>query len=365
MKLPRVLALGVVVLVAVSCAGPAAVPAPTKAPAAAPEEAPAPAAPKTETPTAPAKPAEPKKRLMMGSTASVSSHYAYAVAATKVLNRDIPEINVTVVETGGGADNLKRMRKGELDFSLNGLDILYQAYKGLGKDWEQEPMGYQRLLWVYTLDAVAFVVREDSGIKTLRELEGKEFNPSGRGTASEALVKNVMEAVGIRPKWYIGGIEDAVAAVKDRRIVGFVKVTGVKSPDAAILDLMTATPIRILEWPQDLLTKAQEQYPYYLVGEIAAGVFKAEWNQKPIRTWGMAVGYSAPNKLPADLAYKMARAIDQDRVEQGAAYKPSAGVDFGKLTVEVGNIPLHAGAYRYYKERGLSVPDALIPSEAK
>jgi len=28
-------------------------------------------------------------------------------------------------------------------------------------------------------------------------------------------------------------------------------------------------------------------------------------------------------------------------------------------------IPLHAGAYKYYKEKGVNVPPALIPPEAK
>ena len=29
------------------------------------------------------------------------------------------------------------------------------------------------------------------------------------------------------------------------------------------------------------------------------------------------------------------------------------------------NAPLHAGAYRYYKEAGFNVPSALIPPESK
>jgi TRAP-type uncharacterized transport system substrate-binding protein len=29
------------------------------------------------------------------------------------------------------------------------------------------------------------------------------------------------------------------------------------------------------------------------------------------------------------------------------------------------NIPLHVGAYKYYKEMGVTVPDALLPPELK
>ena len=29
------------------------------------------------------------------------------------------------------------------------------------------------------------------------------------------------------------------------------------------------------------------------------------------------------------------------------------------------NIPLHVGAYRYYKEAGFDIPAALVPPEAK
>lgn len=312
-------------------------------------------------PAGPGAPAE-QKRLLLGATSATSGYYLYEVGAAKAINKAVPEVNITVVETGAAIDNLLRLRKGELDFVLGFHYIHYEALKGLGARWEKEPMTDLRLLWVFSKDVFPFVVREDSGIKTLKDLDGKDWSPGGVGFASAEVARRVLEANGIKPKYHVGGFDDALAATKDRRIAGFAKLSGLKSPDASIVDLMTATPIRVLEWPQEMIDKAQKEYPHYRLAEVPVGLFK---NDKPILTWGGFVAQVALSKFPEDIAYKITKAVNEDKVEQAAAYPANVGFEYAKATMEAGSIPLHAGAQRYFKELGLSIPQALLSPEAK
>jgi len=94
-----------------------------------------------------------------------------------------------------------------------------------------------------------------------------------------------------------------------------------------------------------MIDKAREKYPFYKPAEIPAGLFK---NEKPIRTWGSFVAFVTLTKLPEDIAYKMAKAIDEGKVEQAAAYPANVGFEYAKTTMEAGSIPLHAGAQKYY-----------------
>ncbi len=58
-----------------------------------------------------------RRNLAMGATQTASSHYTYFVAAAKTINLALPDVNVTVVETGATVDDIKRMQKRRFDRS--------------------------------------------------------------------------------------------------------------------------------------------------------------------------------------------------------------------------------------------------------
>src|SRR5512143_2037321 len=174
-----------------------------------------------------------KKLLAMGSTQSSSSHYAYFVAVAKIINARVPEVAISVVETGASVDNINRIKKGDLDMGMTTIHLQYQAYHGLDA-WKDKPIKDQYVMWVYQPAPQNFVVREDSGVKTVYDLAGKPFNPGIRGSATEKTVEAILDALGVVPNFVRGGTEDAVASIKDKRVVGYVKSgAGVDSLDAS------------------------------------------------------------------------------------------------------------------------------------
>lgn len=301
-----------------------------------------------------------KRQLAMGSTQSSSSHYAYFVAVAKIINAHVPEVNVSVVETGASVDNINRIRKGDLDLGMTTIHLQYQAYHGMGP-WEGKPIKDQFVLWVYQPAPQNFVVRADSGVKTVYDLEGKPFNPGIRGSATEKTVEAILDALNIRPNFYRGGTDDAVAAIKDNRIVGYVKSgAGIKSLDASTLDIATFTPIRLLGFSDEDISRVLAKYPYLSPISIPAGIYK---DSPPYKTFAMLIGVVAKKDLPNELVYKMVKAVHENFGDQVAAYPSIKGENLPKLTLETCTVPLHPGAIRYYQEIGMSVPEHLIPKE--
>jgi TRAP transporter TAXI family solute receptor len=299
-----------------------------------------------------------KKLLAMGSTQSSSSHYAYFVAVAKVINARVPEVNISVVETGASVDNINRIKKGDLDLGMTTIHLQYQAYHGLDA-WKDKPIKDQYVMWVYQPAPQNFVVREDSGVKSVRDLAGKPFNPGIRGSATEKTVEAILDALGIVPNWVRGGTEDAVAAIKDKRVLGYVKSgAGVDSLDASTLDIATFTPIRLLGFTDEEIAKVKTKYPYLSPIAIPKGIYK---ETPAYKTFAMLIGTVVKKDLPEELVYKMVKAAVEGFDEQVAAYPSIKGVSLPQLTLETCNVPLHPGAVRYYKEIGLKVPDALIP----
>jgi TRAP transporter TAXI family solute receptor len=370
-RLWLVASLALASFVALACgpATPAAQPAKPAAEQAKPAAEPAkPAAQQAKPAAEPAKPAAPAKeaeRIILGTSSLQSSYGIYTAGLAKLLNQKVPGANVTLAEHGGVANNLKYAREGKVKFALGDQVLVYKAYVGDMKGYENNPFKDLRLMWVFDLLATGYVVAEDSGVKSIFDLTGKAFSPGPQGFNVQVLNDEIFPFLGIKPQLYRGATEDMLAAYRDRRIIGFVKSTPLDGRDATILDASVARPIRILSWSDDTLQKLQAKFPYLKRVEIQAGVWKGEWNEKPIATFGTSVSIWAVQDFPEEWAYKFTKAALEDRTEQVAAFPPLKGKDIGKLTVEHGLVPLHKGAIKALKEAGYQVPKELTPPEAQ
>ncbi|HET7875733.1 MAG TPA: TAXI family TRAP transporter solute-binding subunit [Methylomirabilota bacterium] len=301
-----------------------------------------------------------KKRLSMGCTATASSHFAYCVGQAKAINTMVPEVDVTVVETGATVDNLRRMLKSTIDYGLITNEQVYLAQRGEAT-WKDNPFPDVRNLWYYTVSAVYIIVREEAGIKALADLGGKKFSPGFRGSATEKMTETTLTHLGIKADWVRGGASDLVDAIKDKRIVGYAKAADGFRLDASMMDIATTSPIRVLGFSDEQVKKVKEQYPYFPWVRVPANSVKGMgefWAE------AVVVGFAAPKSLPNDVAYKLVKAVMEDKEHQRGAFKGMAD-DMAKVTLEQSLAPLHAGAIKYFREKGLKIPDQLIPAEAK
>lgn len=306
-----------------------------------------------------------KKYIFIGSSSAASSHYAYTVSAAKAINKYVKEVKANVVETGASVDNLKRLRAGQLDMGIGGMKVMYEAWKGLGR-WKDNPYTDLRLLWVYAKTIDYIVVRQDSGVKKLEDLTGKKFNPGIRGSACESTTKQIFKLLGIEPIYHIGGTSDAVKAIKDARIVGYVK-TGIGTQlDASTLDLMTLTKIRLIPLTDNHVKKILAAFPYVSIITVPAGAINAMPNQQEYKNWGMPTIIECLKTLPNDLAYKFVKAAVKGKDFQVAAFPACKYVDMVQDSPTLSKIPLHAGALKAYRELGAKyIPPEVIPPEAK
>ena len=299
-----------------------------------------------------------KKLLAMGATQSSSSHYAYFVAIAKIMNTKVPDLNVSVVETGASVDNINRINKGDLDLGMTTIHLQYQANLGLGA-WKGKPVKDQYVLWVYQPAPQNFIIREDSGVKTVQDLNGKPFNAGMRGSATESTVESICEALGIVPKYYRGGTDDTVAAIKDNRIVGYAKSgAGTSSLDASSLDIATFTPIKLIGFTDKDIATVTAKYPYLSPITIPKGIYK---DSPAYKTFAMLIGVVAGKNVSEELGYKIVKACMENFPDQVAAYPSIKGDNLPKLTLETCNVPLHPGAIKYYREIGMKIPENLIP----
>lgn len=302
-------------------------------------------------------------RIAFGTTALKSVHYTYAASASKAINEHSGDkVEITVISTGGAVDNLKRIARGQVDMGLGTYATIYQAYKGIGK-FDGSPIDKLRGLWVHAPALQAWVVREDSGIKSLDDLEGRKFTPGQRGSATEQLGIQMLEALEIKPELFRANLADAVSAVKDDRSEGYVKAGGTAVLDGTTLELMAFTPIHLLSFNQDQVAKVQAKFPFinfhdYADNEVAD--FPAFTS--PVQVIGQ---FALSDSLTDEQVIAILEGVVDNPEPQVSAFPSFGKLDVMQDSVNLITIPLHSGAVKFYRSRGIDVPDHLVPPEFK
>lgn len=301
-----------------------------------------------------------KTLLTMGTTGSSSGYYAASVGFSTAVHEQCPDIQVTVIETGGGVDNLKRMQKGECQLGIGTNSLDYDYYRGYGNI---KPYKDLRVFAYYTDSVFHFIVSKKSGITDIQQLDGKKFSFGGVGTSTEILTRQMLAPFGIKPIPYPGDINDAQTAFGDRQIVGLIKWG--KPPESYVQQAMTYMDMHVINLTDAQINKIHEVCPYMVKASVPAGVYSKIGAFNTVR--GFSGILTSATLLPQEIGYKLFKAYMSPRGREimDSAFKPGKGVDVLESTVVGATAPLHAGVVQYLKEKRVEVPDRLVPPEYK
>ena len=298
--------------------------------------------------------AQAQTRLAFGASNAQSAHYAYFAALASIVNKAYPDWSASVVETGATVDNLNRMARGQIDIGLVTTSALYHANEGI-KTFDGRPIE-SKLLWAYNLAPQNVMVRQDSGVTDIAQLEGKRMGAGQRGSSTEATSEEVMALFGIQPEWVRGTNSELANAIKDERAIGFIKSSVGTRFDALMTDIATFTPIRVLGISDEQRAMLQENLPELSIVDMPGGEMEGTG---PFQTWGFMIAVSARPDMDEETAYRIVKAVMEDIPTQAAAFPEAGNADLIDLTLAYGTTPLHPGAIRYFEEIGRTVPDRL------
>jgi TRAP transporter TAXI family solute receptor len=292
-------------------------------------------------------------RLVVKSARAGTSYYALAIGTSKAL-MTVPGVEVSVEESLGSVANVKEARSRSSYLFTSTSDLIAQAAK---KTKPFDDGGYERIraLWAFPGVVMHWVVRQDSGIKTIRDLEGKRFIPGGIGTATERLTKLVLKVYGLEGRVDLPAVDlkEGVDAVANRRAVGFS--TGSPFPTPMVMELVATTPIRLLEIGDAEYAKLAEIDPTYSPTVIPTDTYKGVTGDT--KTVASPVLMYTTDDMTDDLAYKLTKAFWDHRKMIADAHATGKGLDIAGVRYGVAKV--HPGAQRYYKEVGVEIPTSM------
>lgn len=292
-------------------------------------------------------------RLVVKSARAGTSYYSFAMGMAKAM-MTVPGIEVSVEESLGSVANVKEARTRSQFIFTSTTDLIAQALKK-AKPFEEG--GYERIrtLWAIPGVTVHWVVREDSGVKTIRDLDGKRFIPGGIGTATERLTRLILKIYDLEGKVDLPAVDlkEGVDAVVNRRAVGFT--TGSPFPTPMVMEITATTPIRLLEMGEAEFKKLSEIDPTYSLTTIPAGIYKGvDYN---VRTVASPVLTYTTDDLPEEIAYKITRAFWENPKILAEAHPIGKILDIKGVRFGVARV--HPGALKYYREVGVEIPASM------
>lgn len=292
--------------------------------------------------------AAPKENLILGAANSTSSHYALGVAMTKALQTSMPKANLTLLETGGGLDNLRRLQRGEIDLAQIGFDSGVNAVKGEA-EFANRAIPDVVVVYPYGVSYQNIVVRKDSGVTKLEDLEGKRFSPGIRGSSAEALMRNVFNALNIKVQISPGTLADGTEGVQNRQLVGMAVSTAGPVMTAALRELGVSTALVALD-----ITPAQKAKIDGKFNGIEVLPIPPSASPEGARVNGLGwrnVYVTRTGVMDDDTAYAVAKSINENRRFLIDSWPALADFDFVgmALSAEGAGLKLHPGAKKYWE----------------
>ncbi|WP_022872056.1 TAXI family TRAP transporter solute-binding subunit [Nesterenkonia alba] len=263
------------------------------------------------------------------------------------------EATVNYVESGGSADNLGRIYQEQSQLALTQNDTAIDAMNGELPDLEGEVI--DNFGWIANLypEAMHIVVRADSDIETIEDLEGQTIAVGDVGSGTRIISDAILEHFGIEEGDYEAEeteFGDSTEMLADGQIDATMFVVGV--PVASLTELAQSTDVRLVSLDESDAEDIADTGDYEAY-TIEADAY--EFLDEDVTTLSVfAALVASSTQVSEDLAYEITAAIfdnaDQITVDQGES------IDIDEALLGIGDLPLHPGAERYYDEQGIDLP---------
>ena len=315
-----------------------------------------------------------QENLRVHTGAPGSSSFTFTTTMQTIVQRETPiRMNVTSGQTS--TRSTLDAAQGNVDLFISSPAINYYMKEGVQmfKDMKDAPELFKRVRQVvnFPLGPYHIITYADSGIETLEDCRGRRIFIGPPGGAATTVGLAIMEsATGMKPgdyeqaklDWSSGG-----QAFQDRQVD--LAIIPTELPSASMMQYALLGKIRLISIPDEALDKgplqAMLKIPGRTITQIPPDIYGPnQVNTEPVQAIGSWVGIGSHVGVDADTVYAVTKAMFDNLSDMHAG---AEWMDFftPQTALQQLNAPVHAGAYRWYKENGIEVPEEYIPPEAK
>ncbi|MCC9164925.1 MAG: TAXI family TRAP transporter solute-binding subunit [Alcaligenes faecalis] len=296
-----------------------------------------------------------QKFVSIGTGGVTGVYYAAGGAICRLVNKDrgTDGVRCSVESTGGSVFNVNTIKAGELDLGVVQSDVGYNAYNGEGQF--KDGGAYKKLRSVFSIHPEPFTVlsRKEANVSKFDDFKGKRFNVGNPGSGTRASMDQLLQAMGLDNSFFSLASElrpdEHGPALCDGKIDGFIY--GVGHPSANIQDPTTSCGAKLVPLTGPAVDKLVETYPYYAKVAIPGGLYPN--NPDDVQTYGVLATFVTSEDVPEESVYNVVKAVFDNFDDFKRLHPALANLKKEDMVKNGLSAPLHKGAEKYFKEKGL------------
>lgn len=295
--------------------------------------------------------------ISIGTGGTGGIYYPYGGGVAEIWSKNVKGVKAVAEVTGASVENVKLAHKGETVIGEVMGDVAVAGYNGEGAfNGKKHDILSMAIMYPNLLQVVAL---KSSGITNIDQVQGKNISTGSPGSGTNFMAEAVLTALGIPLTSYKDSrlsFTESANALRDGTIE--VGVWSVGPGTSSILDLATTHDIQVLAFTPEQTQKVLAAQETYAGVELSGGLYRGV--DAPVPTIGVWNVMICQKSLDTELVYQLAKALFENN-DYLKKIHPSAAYTTPENTVKYSAIPLHPGTIKYLQEKGIAVPERLMP----
>jgi uncharacterized protein len=313
-------------------------------------------------------------RYILATATTGGTFYPVGVAMA-TLSKQVLEaehgVSLAAISSAGSEENLRLMRTGEAQFAI--LQGLYGAWAwhGAGRMAEDAPFADLRSVTALWPNVEHILIRRrflDSGsVADLTALEGRRFSVGARYSGTEGSNRHILSSLGLDPDRHFNlvyqGYGASADAFQNQLIDGMNTPAGV--PVGAVTRAMAAArgEAVLLHFEPAQLAAVNRDYPdLWQFFVIPADTYPNQ--PEAVRTIAQANLLAVTAEVPEAHVYQLLVTLYEHLGFLHAFHAATRDMQLASALDGL-PVPLHPGAVRFFEEQGMTIPDRLLPPQAR
>jgi TRAP transporter TAXI family solute receptor len=312
--------------------------------------------------------AQPARSYVLTTATTGGTYYPVGVAIAtliKVKLQSSKKIDLSAISSAGSTENVKLMRENQAQLAiLQGLVAQFAAdgdgpFKADGA--QKNLRGITPLWYNYSQFVVDKKFVKTGRIGDISNLYGQKYSMGARGSGLETMHLWIFPNLGVDHTKFdlvYQGYGPSGESLQNNTIAGTNFEAGL--PTGAVTQAMARAGDRLafLEFTDDDIKKANGKTTLLSRAPIPANTYPNQ--PKELQTAVLPNFLAINASVPDDDAYEITKAIFENLPFLNNIHPATKEIDLKRAAV--GHpYPLHPGAIRYFKEKGIEVPANLIP----
>jgi uncharacterized protein len=287
--------------------------------------------------------------LATGPTSGV--YYPTGRAICDAVNEEKAGLYCSAEPTPGSVYNVQAIAIGEVEFAVVQSDVQYAGTTGDGH-WEGHPVQNLRSVMSLYPEMMTIVSRADSGINGVDDLKGKRVNIGPRGSGTQATWDELERTLGMTRTDLALATEfpsdSTTELLCNNQLDASIAIVG--HPSKMVAKQLAACHLTLVSATGPSVDKLLAARPYFVRAVIPASTYGLT---NDIATFGSKATLVTSVDVPDEIVYKVTKAILTKSGTLRDRQPTLAGMKANDTVRQSLTAPLHPGALKAYKERGL------------